>query len=198
MDVSIFLLEVSVFKKIILFAFILILNVNGYAQSIDIQCEYNLVHPLLGQPNSSNWEPINDFNNHKDENKLTTAILEVLKHPLTFECYQYLWRCFCNRGSKNVIYLSVNLNKKDATGGLLETNEGLTFSPAIADIYPDYITVKEQIESAEKHTHLRNLFNINRIDGQFFGDHYEVDLKTNKDVKKYSMYGKCKPIKRLF
>ncbi len=209
------------FKKCLLLLSLMMLCFSSYAKIIDIQCEYDLSEPLtvVSSPQDDysdlgaipvpqndyselgaipvpqdKREIVNDLNNHKKSNQRTAGMLEILKHPLTFYSYQYAWWIF-NR--KNIIHFSVNLKSKDVIGGFSDGSYGLTF-PAGADIYPDHITIKEQFEDAEKHKHLMHRFDIDRTDGQFFGSYYELDLKTDTDVEKYSMHGKCEPIERLF
>jgi hypothetical protein len=70
----------------------------------------------------------------------------------------------------------------------------------IADIFPDQIIIKQKFEYIDhpNHKHLINQFNIGRLDGYFFGSYYEADPKTDKDIDRYSIRGKCERIKRLF
>ena len=163
-------------RKFIPLIFLLILHVNSYARSIDIQCEYDFV---------------------RTENFSEFVKRDIAETPLKAGFYKkYEWWEFWN---KRIIYFSINLKTNGVTGGI--AGDGMYFpNNTIADVFPDQILIRQEFEYADhpNHKHLVRSFIVNRLNGQFFGDYYEADLKTDKDIERYSMYGKCKSIKRLF
>lgn len=178
MDDSIMIKRSSMHKKLtsVLLICLLTTSMTLNAQSIDIQCDYDFYRT-------------NEFKEFVRK--------EIEKKPVNAEFYKkHEWWEFWR---KRIMYFSIDLVTKKVTGGL--TGDGL-YSPenTSAEIYPDIIMIKQQVEYNEypNQKHLVHDFYINRLDGSLFASEYNVDSKTNKDVKTYSIHGTCKRIDRLF